>query len=127
MLTRLLLVGVGGFLGSVMRYLLGSWVQTMFGGRFPLGTLTVNVIGCFGIGLLMGVAEFRSALSAEVRLFAIVGVLGGFTTFSTFSYDTVELGRAVSSFSALLNVGASLALGLTATWLGLALARMATA
>lgn len=127
MLTRLLLVGAGGFLGSVLRYLLGSWVQTAFGGRFPLGTLAVNVFGCFLIGLLMGVAEFRSVLSPEVRLFAVVGVLGGFTTFSAFSYDTVELGRAVSSFSALLNVTASVALGLTATWLGLALARVVAA
>ena len=127
MLTRLLLVGAGGFLGSVLRYLLGSWVQTIFGGRFPLGTLAVNLLGCFLIGLLMGVMEVRSVLSPEVRLFAVVGVLGGFTTFSTFSYDTVELGRAVSSFSALLNVTASVALGLTATWLGLALARVAAA
>ena len=125
MLTRLLLVGAGGFLGSVLRYLLGSWVQTAFGGRFPLGTLVVNVLGCFVIGLLMGVAEVRSVLSPEVRLFAAVGVLGGFTTFSNFSYDTVELWRGMTSFAAMLNATANLALGLLATWMGLALARMA--
>ena len=125
MLTRLLLVGVGGFLGSVLKYLLGGWVQTVFGGRFPLGTLAVNVLGCFLIGLLMGVAEFRSPHS-PARLFAVVGLLGGFTTFSAFSYDTVEIWD-VSSFSAVLNVTASVGLGLTATWLGLMLARMAAA
>ena len=124
MISRLLLVGAGGFLGSVLRYLLGSWVQTLSGGRFPLGTLAVNVLGCFAIGLLMGVAEVRQSLSPEVRLFAVVGVLGGFTTFSTFSYDSVELWRAVSSFAAVLNVAASLTLGLLATWLGLALVRV---
>jgi CrcB protein len=127
MLTRLLLVGAGGFLGSVLRYLLGSWVQTVFGGRFPLGTLAVNVLGCFVIGLLMGMAESRSVLSPEWRLFAVVGLLGGFTTFSAFSYDTVELWRGVTSLAAVLNVTASVGLGLTATWLGLTLARMAAA
>lgn len=116
---RFLLVGVGGLLGAVLRYWLGSLVQIAFGGRFPVGTLAVNVLGCFGIGVLMGWMEVRQPLSPEVRLFAIVGVLGGFTTFSTFSYDTVELLRAISPASAALNVIASLALGLTATWLGL--------
>ena len=124
---KLLLVGAGGFLGSVLRYLLGSWVQTVFGGRFPLGTLAVNVLGCFLIGLLMGMAESRSALPPEWRLFVVVGLLGGFTTFSAFSYDTVELWRGVTSLAAVLNVTASVGLGLTATWLGLALARMAAA
>lgn len=121
---RFLLVGLGGFLGAVLRYWFGSLVQAAFGGRFPVGTLAVNVLGCFCIGLLMGLMEFRQSLSPEVRLFAIVGVLGGFTTFSTFSYDTVELLRAISPASAALNVLASLALGLTATWLGLLLIRI---
>ena len=120
---RILLVGLGGFLGAVLRYWFGSLVQSAFGGRFPLGTLAVNVLGCFCIGVLMGWMEFRQSLSPEVRLFAAVGVLGGFTTFSTFSYDTVELLRAISPASALLNLIASLALGLTATWLGLLLVR----
>ena len=118
---RFLLVGLGGFLGAVLRYWFGSLIQAAFGGRFPIGTLTVNVLGCFCIGLLMGSMETRQSLSPEARLFAIVGILGGFTTFSTFSYDTVELLRALSPASALLNVIASLALGLVATWLGLLL------
>jgi CrcB protein len=124
---KLLLVGAGGFLGSVLRYLLGSWMQSVSGGRFPLGTLAVNVLGCFAIGLLMGMAESRSALSPEWRLFAVVGLLGGFTTFSAFSHDTVELWRGAASFAAVLNVTASVGLGLTATWLGVTLTRMATA
>lgn len=116
---RFLLVGFGGFLGAVLRYWFGSLVQAVVGGRFPVGTLAVNVLGCFCLGILMGVMEFRQSLSPEVRLFAIVGVLSGFTTFSTFSYDTVELLRAISPASAALNLIASLALGLAATWLGL--------
>lgn len=121
---RFLLVGLGGFLGAILRYWFGSLAQAVFGGRFPVGTLAVNVLGCFCLGVLMGVMEFRQSLSPEVRLFAIVGVLSGFTTFSTFSYDTIELLRAISPASAVLNLIASLGLGLTATWLGLLLVRL---
>ncbi|MCC7117140.1 MAG: fluoride efflux transporter CrcB [Anaerolineales bacterium] len=116
-MTNILLVGAGGFIGSVLRYLLGGYVQG-FAKAFPLGTLTVNVIGCFVIGLLAQLGEKYGAFSDESRLFLVLGVLGGFTTFSSFGNDTVNLFRQGFSTNAFLNVGANVILGLLAVWLG---------
>lgn len=114
-----LLVGVGGFLGSVSRYYLGGFVLHLTAAsRFPWGTLAVNTLGCLVIGLLAGAAEYRHVLSAGARLFLFTGVLGGFTTFSAFGYETYFLGREHSWPLALLNIGLHLALALPAVWLG---------
>src|SRR6187401_821426 len=90
---------------------------------FPLGTLAVNVLGCFAIGVLGGVADARHLLSAELRLLLAVGVLGGFTTFSSFAYETHALARDAEPWRAVANVAASVVLGLAACWAGYALAR----
>jgi CrcB protein len=118
-LTNLLLVGFGGFIGSILRYLVGGAVQqSMKRMDFPFGTLAVNLIGCFIIGILAQYGEARGAFSTESRAFIFFGLLGGFTTFSSFGNDTVNLVRESFVMNALANVGANVALGLLAVWLG---------
>lgn len=118
-------VGAGGFLGSLLRYWLSGAVYAMVPApRLPWGTLTVNVLGCFAIGLLGGLAEARGVLTPGARLFLLIGVLGGFTTFSTFGYETLALMREQAVARAALNVVLQVALGLTAAWGGLATSRI---
>jgi fluoride exporter len=119
------IVGAGGFVGSVLRYWVSGAVYSVAAApRFPWGTLVVNVAGCFAIGLLGGLAESRGLLTASVRLFLLIGLLGGFTTFSTFGYETLALLREQALARAALNVGLQLTLGLTAAWAGLASSRL---
>lgn len=119
----MLLVGVGGLVGSMLRYLLSGYVQQLTRSTdFPYGTLFVNVVGCLVVGFLSALAESRGVLSVETRAFLIVGILGGFTTFSTFSNETLNLLRDGQNSFALVNVGLSLGLGLGAVWAGRVLA-----
>jgi len=118
-MTNILLVGAGGFLGAVLRYLLGGYVQqSAHRLDFPFGTLAVNIIGCFVIGLLAQFGEKYGMFSDESRAFLVIGVLGGFTTFSSFGNDTVNLIRQDFVMNAVANVGANVILGLLAVWLG---------
>jgi CrcB protein len=118
-LTNILLVGLGGFIGSILRYLVGGAVQqSMKRLDFPYGTLAVNLIGCFIIGVLAQYSEARGAFSTESRAFIFFGLLGGFTTFSSFGNDTVNLMRESFVMNALANVGANVILGLLSVWLG---------
>ena len=117
-------VGAGGFLGAVLRYGLQSLVQRQVPEAiFPYGTLAVNVLGCLAIGLLVGLLESRQLLGPELRGFVLIGVLGGFTTFSTFGYETFALANAGDLLRASANVGAHVLLGLPAVWLGYTLTR----
>ena len=112
-------VAIGGALGSVLRYLLGTWTQTFSKSiDFPYGTLAVNLIGCFVIGFLSQLAEARGAFTPESRAFIFFGILGGFTTFSSFGNDTINLLRGGETFNALANVGANVILGLALVWFG---------
>jgi fluoride exporter len=114
-----LYVALGGALGAVCRYLLGTTIQgLMKASNFPVGTITVNLIGCFLIGLIMGLIEFRSMFGSDGRLFIVVGVLGGFTTFSTFGYETLQLIKEGQIAAALINVLLQTGLGLVMVWLG---------
>jgi CrcB protein len=118
-LTNILLVALGGALGSVSRYLLGAWIQSASRSiDFPFGTLTVNLIGCFVIGFLSQLAEARGAFTPETRALVFIGILGGFTTFSSFGNDTLNLFRDGETVNALVNVGANVILGLALVWLG---------
>lgn len=120
---KLVWIGIGGFAGAVLRYLAAGWVQRASGSvSFPYGTLAVNVIGCLLIGGLSYLADARGLLQAEVRMFLFVGVLGGFTTFSTFGYETMNLLRDGEMFVALMNVFANVVLCLLAVWAGRATA-----
>jgi fluoride exporter len=118
-LANILLVGLGGFVGSVLRYLASGYVQQSTKSiDFPYGTLAVNVIGCFVIGLLSQLAEARGVFTSELRLFVFVGILGGFTTFSSFGNETLNLARDSQMMNAVANIGANVVLGLFAVWLG---------
>ncbi|MBP7051440.1 MAG: fluoride efflux transporter CrcB [Phycisphaerae bacterium] len=116
---QIILVGVGGFVGSILRYLVSGWVQGLAGSpTFGYGTLSVNVVGCLAIGLLGGWADNAGLLGSSARLFLLIGVLGGFTTFSTFGYETMALLRDKEMLNALLYVGLHLLLGFGAVALG---------
>ena len=118
-------VGTGGFLGSLLRYWVSGAVYVLIPApRLPWGTLAVNVLGCFAIGLLGGLAETRGVLTATGRLFLLIGVLGGFTTFSTFGYETLALLREQAVARAAANIALQVALSLTAAWGGLATSRL---
>jgi len=116
---KILLVGCGGFIGSVFRYLVAMlthyWIQR---DDLPIATLIVNVIGCLLIGMLARLGEVRGVLTEQSRAFIIVGILGGFTTYSSFANETIQLGRNGQSMMALTNVAAQLLLGLGAVWIG---------
>ena len=117
-MTLALLVGAGGALGSMARYLLSDWVQRAAQDSwFPYGTMSVNLLGCLVIGLLAGLAENRGILTPYSRAFMLVGVLGGFTTFSSFSYDTTTLFSDGRIPAAILNIGVQVVLGIAVTWL----------
>lgn len=113
------LVGLGGCLGSVLRYSLGKWILLHTApARLPLGTVAVNILGCLVIGLLAGLAERYGFFAAGLRLFLFTGFLGGFTTFSAFGLETILLIQRGETFSACLYVLASVVLGLACVWLG---------
>jgi len=120
--TKILLVGCGGFVGAVGRYLLSSLVrEKTLQSVFPFSTLAVNVVGCFAIGLLLGLAEergFFGTKEAQARLFLVTGILGSFTTFSTFAWDGLGLFRGGEAGVVVLYVAASVGLGFAAVWLG---------
>lgn len=116
-------IGTGSFIGGVLRYLLSQFVQTKFLSAFPFGTLTVNVIGCFFIGLVFGLID-RGSLTQEWRLFLATGLIGGFTTFSAFSSETVELLREGQFWYATRYILASVFIGLIATFIGITIIKL---
>lgn len=119
----MIIVALGGALGSLFRYILAIWAQTISKSiDFPYGTLLVNLIGCFMIGFLSQLVEARGALTSESRAFTLIGILGGFTTFSAFGNDTINLLRDGETLNALANVGANVIFGLILVWLGRTLA-----
>lgn len=118
-----LLVALGGALGSVARYGVNVWTTRAFGLGFPWGTLTVNVVGGLVMGLLAALFALRAEASPEAKLFLMTGVLGGFTTFSAFSLDAVVLWERGEAGFAATYVAASVALSIGALFAGLALGR----
>jgi CrcB protein len=116
-------IGAGGAIGSVLRYGLTSAFARTMGSAFPYGTVVVNIIGSFVIGVLYVLLMERAGVSPELRAFLIVGVLGGFTTFSSFSLETVTLLMQASYTWAIANVLLSVLLCIGCTWLGIQLAR----
>lgn len=119
MLANILLVGLGGFVGSVARYLVSTWVQAVSKTiDFPYGTLTVNLLGCFAIGFLAQLAEARGVFTSPGRAFVFIGILGGFTTFSSFGSDTFNLARDGEMWNAAANLGANVIIGLMLVWAG---------
>jgi fluoride exporter len=113
---------MGGGTGALARYVAESAIMTRFGGRFPLGTLVVNVTGSFLIGFLMTMLTERFNLDPRWRLFLVVGFLGGYTTFSSFEWETYTAVRDGGLWTGMLNVVSSIMLGYVAVWLGATLA-----
>lgn len=116
-------IGTGSFIGGVCRYLLSQVIQNRFLSAFPLGTLGVNILGCFAIGLVLGLSD-RGNLSQEWRLFLAAGICGGFTTFSAFSGETFGLLRDGQFWYALAYITASIVIGLIATFIGFSLIKL---
>ena len=123
-MKAMLLVALGGAVGSVARYQLSGWIlQHSLAWKFPAGTFTVNVVGCLLAGLLAGLADKHALLTAETRLLLFTGLLGGFTTFSAFGLETMFLLRKGELLVAGSNIVLSVVAGLVALWLGLGLTR----
>ncbi len=118
-----LLIFAGGGLGSLMRYFLGKWITGLHQLNFPLGTLAANVVACFVLGLVVGYSDQRQLLSPDGRIFWAIGFCGGFSTFSTFSYETLQLFQQQALASGLLYVAVSVVLCLLATAGGMMIAR----
>jgi CrcB protein len=116
-------VAVGGAAGSVFRFLVGTWFLQRVGPGFPWGTFAVNMSGAFLIGIVMELAQGRMGLNPYARLFLATGILGGYTTFSAFAYETYALGRDGLAAQGLLYGVGSVIAGVAAAWLGIVLAR----
>jgi CrcB protein len=124
-MLRLLWVGCGGFLGSAARYLLGGWLNRLAArALFPYETLVINAAGCLAIGFLAGLIETRGVLGPEARLFVLVGILGGFTTFSSFGYETFQLLRDGEALAGTVNVVLQVVLGIGAVFAGHVFSRL---
>jgi fluoride exporter len=121
-LDKYLVVLTGAGLGGLARYLAGTWIMEKYGGRFPLGTFIINVTGSFLIGVLMTLLTERWQPHPNWRLFLVVGVLGGYTTFSSFEYETYQAARDGAPWIGLLYVTGSVILGYFGVWLGAVLA-----
>lgn len=123
MLKMILLVGSGGFVGSVTRFLIARYIELKYLSSFPYGTFVVNAAGCLVIGIIYGLSV-KNVTSPEIRLLLATGFCGGFTTFSTFSYETLALLQDNQIFIAFLYVAGSLLLGVAAAWFGLNLTKL---
>ncbi len=118
-MEKVILVGLGGFIGAALRYLVSGVIQDLTRSvAFPHGTLTVNIVGCFLIGMLSQLVESQGSMTSEMRLFLMVGILGSFTTYSTFSNETITLLQDQRLFLAFLNIATHIMLGLSAVLLG---------
>jgi len=122
-MNQLVAIGIGGAVGSVLRFGMSTWVHTYVSRTFPYGTLAVNVLGCLAMGFLFVLFLERFADSAVWRAGILIGVLGGFTTFSSFSIETFNLLEQGEPLRAFVNVMLSVMVCLGATWIGVAIGR----
>jgi CrcB protein len=123
-MTMILVITLGAGLGANLRYAVSVWAAQRWGTAFPYGTMLINVTGSFAIGLIMVLATTRIPLSALWRLLIVTGFLGGFTTFSSFSYETYVLLVGGSWVAAVLNIAGSVGIGMIGVFLGVGLARL---
>ena len=122
-MNQVLAIAAGGAVGSVLRFWMSTWVHSFAGRSFPYGTLTVNVVGCLAMGFLFVLFFDRLSDNAVLRAGILIGVLGGFTTFSSFSIETFSLIEQGAWFKAFINMFGSLVLCVAATWVGVILGR----
>lgn len=124
-LINVVIVGSGGFIGAISRYGLSGLIHRQIPfATFPYGTLVVNLVGCFAIGIVAGLADNRQMFGPEIRAFALIGILGGFTTYSTFGYETFEMVRDTEFLHVAVNVAMHVLLGLALVWLGYSMTSM---
>ena len=116
--TNILIVGLGGGIGSILRYLCQKWINESYQHNFPLATFLVNIFGCLLIGIFYALGERGNILSPQTRLLLVTGFCGGFTTFSTFAYENMNLLRIGDSFYFLLYAIGSIVLGIIAVYIG---------
>jgi CrcB protein len=116
-----LVVLAGAGLGGLTRYVVATWIMEKYGGRFPLGTFIINITGAFLIGVLMTLLTERFQPHPNWRLFLVVGVLGGYTTFSSFEYETFQAVRSSARWMGVLYMTGSVLLGYLGVWFGTAL------
>jgi CrcB protein len=121
-MKELLYVFIGGGLGSLVRFLLGKWVNSFHNSNFPFGTFIINIVACFVLGFIIGLADQKQILSPAIRLFLVVGFCGGFSTFSAFSSETLTLIQQGQNSTMLLYVLLSVVVCLIATFGGLLIA-----
>lgn len=124
MLRTILIVGSGGFIGSVMRFLIQHYMEKSLTSTFPWGTLIANIAGSFLIGMIFALAEKGNLLNAEWRMFLAVGFCGGFTTFSSFAYNNFTMIKENALAPLFLNIGGNLFLGILAVYLGIIIIRL---
>ena len=122
-MLKYLLIGTGGFIGSILRYLTSVNAYKILGEKFPYGTFIVNALGCLLIGFIAEISENRFLISSEVRTFLMIGFLGGYTTFSTFGYETFTLLQDKDYTTAILNILLSVVVCITAVWIGALIAK----
>jgi CrcB protein len=122
-MSQVMAIAIGGAVGSVLRYWLSTWVYALAGRGFPYGTLVVNVLGCLVMGALFVLLVERMGENTLLRAGLLIGVLGGFTTFSTFSIETFNLIEQGAWLRAVANSAASLVLCIGATWIGVIIVR----
>lgn len=123
-MLKYFLIGTGGFLGSVLRYWTSVNSYRIFGEKFPYGTFVVNVLGCLLIGFIAEISENRFLINPEIRTFLMIGFLGGYTTFSTFGYETFMLLQDKDYFTALTNIFLSVIVCLASVWIGSIIAKL---
>lgn len=119
MFKSIVLVGLGGGIGSIFRYLTSFYIVKYFPSKFPLATFTANILGCFIIGLLFGYFEKNNLVDSNLKLLFVTGFCGGYTTFSAFGYENMSLFQSNNSLLAFVYIAASLIFGLLAVWFGL--------
>lgn len=115
---KYIIVGIGGALGSILRFWVGSYIGGRFGSRFPFGTFVINVTGSFLIGMILTILAEKTQWSANWRYLIPIGFIGGYTTFSTFEYETFRLFQDGQMMGAALNIGLSVAVGFVGVWAG---------
>ena len=117
-MLKYLMVGIGGFLGSVLRFWLGSFIGGRLGARFPYGTFVINVTGSFLVGMVLTVLATKAHWSPNWRYLTPIGFIGGYTTFSTFEYETLRLFQDGQLLTAMLNIALSVVVGFIGVWIG---------
>jgi len=114
-----ILIGIGGFIGALLRYIVSGYVQKFLQSiNFPYGTLVVNIVGCFLMGIFSYITEINLGLTSQMRLFLMIGLLGSFTTFSTFGNETINLLLNQRTLASLINIGGHIFLGLLSVLIG---------